>query len=237
VSKSKDRVIATQEIQMSKSVAANFRDNHAAKSAVGALLDHGAHEGNISLILPPGSAHDSNLEEPRHGISTTTGADAAAGATMGAEVGLGLGALAALAAVTLPGIGIVLGGGALATALAAAAATAGGGAIAGGVTGYLKDQGMSEEFARKTNDFVGSGGAAVSVVVPSGEVDAALASTILAKYGGELHVDATDHLNGASHHTDELLAEPIMKDHPGDEVPRHSAEQRSVLVTPTMPIL
>ena len=221
---------------MMTSVSANFRDNHAAKSAVGALLDHGAHETDISLVLPPGSGHDSNIEEPKHGISTTTGSDAAAGATMGAEVGLGLGALAALAAVTLPGIGIVLGGGALATALAGAAATAGGGAIAGGVTGYLKDQGMSEDFANRTHEYVGSGGAVVAISVPSGDVDSALASTILSKYGGELH-DLDMHSTALTHDSHGMVREPIMKDHPDDVMPSHVDESKPLMVPPSNPII
>lgn len=78
----------------------------------------------------------------KHGISTTTPEDAGSGAVKGAGIGLGLGAVAAIASLLVPGIGLVTGAGALATALGGAALTAGAGAIAGGVTGYLKDQGV-----------------------------------------------------------------------------------------------
>ncbi len=199
---------------MIRTIAANFRDSHAAKSAVGALLDHGASQEQITLVLPPGEKSDSILDEPTHGLSTTTSADAAAGATTGTAVGLGLGALAALSAITIPGLGLVLGWGALGTALGAVAATAGGGAIIGGLTGYLKDQGISESFAAKSEEYIGSGGAMVAVTVPSGDVGEGLAATILAKYGGELHHDG-----GATNGTQEVPYTPIMRDHPEDHLP------------------
>src|SRR5205085_9990716 len=78
------------------------------------------------------------------GLSTTTPADAGVGAAKGAGIGLGVGVLAALASIFVPGFGLVAGGGALATAIAGAVGTTAAGAIAGGVHGYLKDQGVPE---------------------------------------------------------------------------------------------
>jgi hypothetical protein len=118
-----------------------------------------------------------------NGITTTTARDAGAGAAVGAGLGLGVGVLAALAAVFLPGIGLVIGGGALATALGGAAAATGAGAIAGGVTGYLKDQGMEEHVATDYHNTVAGGGAFVEVNLPSGKVDEVTAREILDKYG------------------------------------------------------
>jgi len=216
---------------MIKSIAANFRDSHAAKSAVGALMDHGASHEQITLVLPVGEKHDSVIEEPTHGLSTTTPADAAAGATTGSVVGLGLGALAALSAITIPGVGLVLGWGVLASALGAVAASAGGGAIVGGLTGYLKDQGMSETFAVKSEEYVGAGGAMVSIVVPSGDVSEGLAATILAKYGGELHHDGDKNAGSEA-----LAYTPIMRDHPEDHLPpEHTTDPGDIPLNPMIP--
>ena len=119
----------------------------------------------------------------KHGISTTTPEDAGEGAVKGTGIGLGVGILASLAALTIPGIGLVLGGGALAAALGATALTAGAGAIAGGATGYLKDQGVPHEAAERYHSTVSGGGAVLSINVPSGDVDQATAEAVLSKYG------------------------------------------------------
>ena len=119
----------------------------------------------------------------KHGISTTTPEDAGAGAVKGTGIGLGVGILASLAALTIPGVGLVLGGGALAAALGATALTAGAGAIAGGTTGYLKDQGVPADAAEHYHGTVQAGGAVLSVNVPSGSVDQATAESVLSKYG------------------------------------------------------
>ena len=119
----------------------------------------------------------------KHGISTTTPEDAGEGAVKGTGIGLGVGILASLAALTIPGIGLVLGGGALAAALGATALTAGAGAIAGGATGFLKDQGVPHEAAERYHGTVTGGGAVLSVNVPSGDVDQATAESVLSKYG------------------------------------------------------
>ncbi len=119
----------------------------------------------------------------KHGISTTTPEDAGEGAVKGTGIGLGVGILASLAALAIPGVGLVLGGGALAAALGATALTAGAGAIAGGATGYLKDQGVPADVAERYHGTVTGGGAVLSINVPSGKVDLTEAQTLLSKYG------------------------------------------------------
>ena len=119
----------------------------------------------------------------KHGISTTTPEDAGEGAVKGTGIGLGVGILASLAALTIPGVGLVLGGGALAAALGATALTAGAGAVAGGATGFLKDQGVPHEAADRYYGAVTGGGAVLSLNIPSGKVDQATAESILSKYG------------------------------------------------------
>ena len=71
----------------------------------------------------------------------------------------------------VPGLGIVIGAGALASALGGVAATAGAGAAAGAIVGYLKENGIDDETADEYEEAVASGGAILAVTVPSGTVD------------------------------------------------------------------
>ena len=122
-------------------------------------------------------------DQAKTGISTTTPGDAGAGAIKGAGWGLGVGAIAALASLMVPGVGLVLGGGALAAALGAVAASTGAGAAAGAVAGYLKDQGVDDMVANEYETTVTGGGAVVAVTVPSGRCSEAEAREVLTKYG------------------------------------------------------
>jgi hypothetical protein len=122
-------------------------------------------------------------DQAKSGISTTTPGDAGAGAIKGAGWGLGVGAIAALASLIVPGVGLVLGGGALAAALGAVAASTGAGAAAGAVAGYLKDQGVDDVVANEYETTVTGGGAVVAVTVPSGSCSEAEAREVLTKYG------------------------------------------------------
>ena len=155
------------------------------EKAAGALLDHGVRPEDISLIVQGDADHDpeSADQAAKAGISTTTTGDAAAGAAKAAPIGLGVGAVAALASVFVPGVGLVLGGGALAAAIAGAAGTTVAGAIAGGTLGYLKDQGVPDDVANRYHAAVKDGGAVLSVVCPSGDVDEETIREMLSKYG------------------------------------------------------
>ncbi len=171
---------------MRTQIYASFDSADSARNATGALLDHGAHKDDISLVLP-GLSEGQAVEAAERGITTTTGADAAMGAAKGAGIGLGIGALAALASVMVPGIGLVVGGGALAMALGGAAATTAAGAITGSVAGYLQDQGVPDDIAGVAESSIQAGGAFLSILVPSGDVQQGLAMSILAKYGDTGH--------------------------------------------------
>jgi len=187
---------------MRTNIYASFNDTKMARDAVGALLDHGVQKEDVSLVLPV--HEDANMdaetdraedtvESAETGITTTTSDDAAVGATKGAFLGLGIGGIAALASILVPGVGLVVGGGALATALLGAGASAVAGAAAGGVTGYLKDQGVPEDEAQRFSNVYEQGGAIVNVNAPSGNVDGATIEAILAKYGvAEAEIWKTD---------------------------------------------
>jgi len=186
---------------MNNTIYSSFEDPAMAEKAVGALMDHGVSKENISVIFPEGynsryaanadMDDDDNVDDidktekaGKEGISTTTGADAASGAAKGAGIGLGLGVLAGLASVFVPGVGLVLGAGALATAIGGAAGATAAGAVAGGVTGYLKDQGVPDDVVQNYGRVINNGGALVSVTPTDDDVDVAEINSVLAKYNG-----------------------------------------------------
>lgn len=176
---------------MKQILYASFPHPSMAEKACGALLDHGVNAKDISLVASeawvksksavPAPAGDP-VSQAKGGVSTTTPSDVAAGAAVGAEVGLGLGALAVIASLFIPGFGFVTGGGALATAIASAVGTTAAGALAGGVTGMLKDQGVPAEAAEQHASTVGTGGAIVAINLPSGEMEQQNIRQILLKY-------------------------------------------------------
>lgn len=160
---------------------ASFQDYKMAEKAVGALLDHGVPKENITMVGPAdGEDHQKHAE---HGVTTTTGADAAAGAAKGAGAGLVAGAIGLLASLFIPGFGIVTGGGALATALATAAGTTAAGAVAGSVAGFLQDQGVDEMAAQDFEKAIKNGGALVQVMTPAKDVPTGQIQELLTKYG------------------------------------------------------
>ncbi|MBI3929000.1 MAG: hypothetical protein HY319_25885 [Armatimonadetes bacterium] len=169
-------------------IYASFSDVHMAERAAGALLDHGLANEDLSLIRKEPNADDSEKHEAhaKKGVTTTTGGDAGKGAAKGGGVGAVLGALGALAALTIPGFGLVLGGGALATAIAAALGTAAGGAVAGAAYGYMKDQGVPEDVARKYEDTVKHGGAVLAInLSDDSTIERPEIESILSKYNAE----------------------------------------------------
>ena len=171
---------------MSIALYANFADAAHAEKALGALLDRGAKQEDMTAFFPADYfAKDSkhtDAENATSGITTTTGADAASGATKGAGVGLGLGALAALASLLIPGFGLVTGGGALATAFAGVAGATFAGAAAGGVAGFLQDQGVPERIALDSEKALKHGHALIVVNTPTGDLGEFEVREILVKY-------------------------------------------------------
>ena len=126
-----------------------------------------------STITPTSTADTAENVETvgKQGITTTTPEDAAAGAAVGTGFGLVTGLLAAAAALMIPGVGLVLGGGALAAAVGAAVATTAAGAAVGGVTGYLRDMGMPEQAATRVADRLTEGDYLISVAVDTTQYD------------------------------------------------------------------
>lgn len=116
-------------------------------------------------------------------ITTTTSADAVKGAVEGSMVGLGIGLLAGAAALFVPGIGLIAAAGPLWTALAGTVGATASGAVAGGVTGYLKDMGVSDTTAAAHAQTL-AGGSVIVIVHLEPENDPAAVTGLLHKYGG-----------------------------------------------------
>jgi hypothetical protein len=175
---------------VSQTLYVTFADSNTAQKAVAALLDNGVDKDAISVISSNADNVDETKtaekddDEAKTGITTTTAADAGVGAAKGAGIGLGLGIVAGLVALTIPGVGLVLGGGTLAAAIAAAGAATAAGVVAGGVTGYLKDQGLSEDAVITYSNQLENGGSLVVVNLPSGGVHLEQGEEIIAKYNG-----------------------------------------------------
>lgn len=167
---------------------ASFPTSEDAERVVGALLDNGAEKTDISVISnhQPSQSDAGDAEHSaKTGISTTTSFDVAAGTVKGATVGIGVGALAALAALFIPGVGLVLGGGALATAAMAGTGTIIAGAAAGGLAGYLKDQGVPDDIITHYSNAFTEGGSIVAIAVPSGSLAPETAEGLFTKYGAD----------------------------------------------------
>jgi hypothetical protein len=165
---------------------ASFVDPAAAEHAAGALFDHGIASEQLTILVGEGSnfARSYALErDANKGISTTTAGDAGAGAIKGLVVGSGIGLAAALAVMFIPGIGLVLGGGALGLALAGEAGAIAAGGLAGGVIGYLKDQGVGADTAATYENVLQTGGAVLAVSsATDGKLSLEEIESLLTKY-------------------------------------------------------
>jgi hypothetical protein len=198
-------------------IYASFNQPAEAAKAAGALLDHGVPSDNLSILTNeswnPVRMHTPSTEgaegDAKHGITTTTGADAAMGAVKGSIAGMGIGGLAALASMAIPGVGIVVGGGALAIAMAGALGATVAGAAAGGVHGYLKDQGVGDELITSYSDALAAGGSLVAVECPAGKIPDDEVEQVLAKYGAT-HISTAQGFPTVQHRVINDKEEPIV---------------------------
>lgn len=131
--------------------------------------------------LGPDTARESD-EIAKHGITTTTGADAERGAVEGAAWGAAVGIVAGLSALIVPGIGLVYGGGALALAILGAVGSTAAGAVAGAAAGFLVDQGVEPHLAEKYAASLQRGQALIAVTVPTGPLSEENVDFLLRKY-------------------------------------------------------
>ena len=164
-----------------KIISAVFDTRSEAEAAVRELRGAGIDTGRLSVI---------GRDEDRMTLSDGTGQviddDAAGDAAGGALAGAGIGAILGVAALAIPGVGPLAAAGAIASSAipGAAAIGAGVGAVAGGLTGFLKDHGVSDDDAAYYEGRINEGGIFVSADIEDGGSEAEKAREILLRNGG-----------------------------------------------------
>ena len=164
-------------------ISAVFDTRSEAEAAITELRNEGIDTAKLSLI---------GRDEDGGGKARVTDADGehvgeGVGDTIkGALGGAGLGAILGVAALAIPGVGPLVAAGAIASSAipGAAAVGAGVGAVAGGVTGMLRDHGVSDEDATYYEGRINDGGVFVSVDADDSGVPVDTVREILSRNGG-----------------------------------------------------
>lgn len=138
-----------------------YRDRTGLERAVDALREAGFRNTDISVLFPDNEgtkdfAHEKHTKAPE---------GTAAGATSGVVIGGGLGWLAGIGALAIPGLGPFIAAGPIVAALAGAGA----GGVVGGLTGALVGMGIPEYEAKRYEGRVKEGGILLSVHADSSE--------------------------------------------------------------------
>ena len=162
-------------------ISAVFDDQSEAETAIRELRSAGVDTGRLSVI-----GRDEGRTTVSDGSGQVTDDDAGGDAVKGALGGAGIGALLGVAALAIPGVGPLAAAGAIASSAipGAAAIGAGAGALAGGLTGFLKDHGVSDEDASYYEGRINEGGIFVSVDARDGDIPVDQVREILARNGG-----------------------------------------------------
>jgi uncharacterized membrane protein len=162
-------------------ISAVFDSRSEAEAAVQELRSAGVDTDRLSLV-----GRDDGRTRVSDGSGDVIDDDAGKDAAKGALGGAGLGAILGVAALAIPGVGPLAAAGAIASSAipGAAAIGAGAGAIAGGLAGYLKNHGVSDEDASYYESRINEGGIFVSVDTGEGDVSPEQARDILARNGG-----------------------------------------------------
>ncbi|MBW4643849.1 MAG: histidine kinase [Goleter apudmare HA4340-LM2] len=164
--------------QRGKRAIGAFSDRRDAETALTELRDAGFPLNQVSII-----AKNDRIAGADRNLGTGNKADegAKAGAATGGVLGGLGGLLVGLGALTIPGVGPVIAGGAAATALASTAAGGAIGAAAGGIAGGLVGLGIPEAQARVYSDRFQRGD--YLVMVDGTEAEIRHAQTILQRRG------------------------------------------------------
>jgi hypothetical protein len=154
-----------------KSILALFPNTAAVNTAIDNLRTLGFTDEVMSVVTTKDAISNEELN-----IDNDSVAGIKEGAKMGGAIGGLLGLLAGIGAITIPGFGVLLISGPLATALglsSVAGATAGGaitGALAGGLLATFKELGIDETQAKLYEEKVKSGFILLGVAVESDRV-------------------------------------------------------------------
>lgn len=161
-------------------ISAVFDSRSEAEAAISELRSQGIDSGRLSLIGRDGdgtTVTDGSGEQAEEGIGDTV---------KGALGGAGIGAILGVAALAIPGVGPLAAAGAIASSAipGAAAIGAGAGAVAGGLTGLLRDHGVSDDDASYYEGRINDGGIFVSVDASEGDVPTETVREVLSRNGG-----------------------------------------------------
>ena len=168
VSRYRESPLQPRDLTGRHTIAGLFDDRRHADRAIDDLKQAGFTDGQIGVVM-----RDSIDGHPKgeHAKETHAAEGALTGALGGGILGGVAGYLVAIGAITIPGLGAVLAGGALAEALGVVAGTAavgaGVGAAAGGLVGVLVGLGIPEKEARHFER--GFGAKDVLVTVKAGD--------------------------------------------------------------------
>src|SRR6202046_3011670 len=146
------------------------------ENGVDALQAAGFRNTDISVLFP----ENVGTKDFAHKKETKAPEGTAAGATTGAVIGGGLGWLAGIGALAIPGLGPFIAAGPIMAALAGVGV---GGAV-GGVTGALIGMGIPEYEAKRYEGRLKKGGILLSVHCNTSE-EAKLAKVAIERTGGE----------------------------------------------------
>lgn len=163
-------------------ISAVFDSRSEAESAVGELRGQGIDSARLSVI-----GRDDDGGKARVTDGSGEHAEEGMGDTVkGALGGAGIGAILGIAALAIPGVGPLAAAGAIASSAipGAAAIGAGAGAVAGGLTGMLKDHGVSDEDATYYEGRIKDGGIFLSVETDKASLPAEAIEEILFRNGG-----------------------------------------------------
>jgi len=153
-----------------------YRNRVSVESAVDALRAAGYRNTDISLLFP----ENKGTKDFAHEKHTKAPEGTATGATSGAVIGGGLGWLAGIGALAIPGLGPLIAAGPIVAALAGAGA----GGVIGGLAGALVGMGIPEYEAKRYEGRVKEGGILLSVHCDDAKW-AKRAKEILKQTGGE----------------------------------------------------
>jgi hypothetical protein len=162
------------ESTMTRTIVAIYDDIAVARQVVEDLVNAEFSRSSISLITNDANNHYSHYLDEDY-IPRDDAVTAAEGAGFGAVVGGLTGILAGLAALTIPGIGLVIAAGPILAGLTGIIA----GAVTGGIVGALVKSGVPEDEAPYYAEGIRRGGTLVSVETS----DTLHAEDIMNRYG------------------------------------------------------
>src|SRR5262252_4646654 len=149
--------VSNKEVIMAKNIAVFglYRDRASLENAVNALRAANFRNTDISVLFPD----NEGTKDFAHEKSTKAPEGTATGAASGAVIGGGLGWLAGIGALAIPGVGPLIAAGPIMAALAGVGV---GGAL-GGITGALVGMGIPEYEAKRYEGRIKEGGILLSV--------------------------------------------------------------------------